>query len=92
MTIETTEAVPGGAKMLRVDTPRPDGAEVVVSQFYAAAALYCVTPCEEAVARKVLATDRYSLPPAVRLALPQTPQPALTDDRDDDPDDDDIVF
>ena len=59
MTIETTEAVPGGwaivelmghrqtagritevelggAKMLRVDTPRPDGAEVVVSQFYAA--------------------------------------------------------
>ena len=86
-----TEIELAGAKMLRVDTPRPDGIEPVVSQIYGGAAIYCVTPCEEAVARKVLATDRYSLPPAVRLAMPKTATPALPDHHDHDDDEEEEI-
>ncbi len=57
-----------GASQLRVDVPG-SGAETAVTQFYSGSAIYGLTPCDEATARRVL-TKRYSLPEPVRLALP----------------------
>jgi hypothetical protein len=38
----------GGTNLIRIDVPTADG---FATQFYGAAALYCLTPCSEAVAR-----------------------------------------
>ena len=57
-----------GARLLRIDVPG-EGDETAVTQLYGGAAIYCVTPCDEATARTAL-RNRYSLPPAARLALP----------------------
>ncbi len=65
-----------GARMLRVDSPKPDSAEMIVTQFYGGSAIYCLTPCEEDTARKLLARQPYNLPPAVRLVLPDPEEPA----------------
>lgn len=74
-----------GTTMLRVDTPGPSEAEVLATQFYTGPAIYCVTPCDEATARRLLERQPYNLPPAVRLVLPRDEQPALTaPDHDDD--------
>jgi hypothetical protein len=43
-----------GGKMLRIDIPvqKDDaGQDVMVTEFYGAAALYCMTPCSEEIAR-----------------------------------------
>lgn len=56
-----------GVAMIRIDTPGPDG-KVVASQCYGGAAIYCLTPCTEATARRII-EDEYTLPPMVRIAL-----------------------
>lgn len=71
-----------GVEMLRVDTPGADG-EMIASQYYGGAAIYCLTPCDEATARRAL-KEAYSLPPAIRLALAQS-QPALPAPDDNEP-------
>lgn len=72
-----------GAKVLRVDTPGENG-EMLATQFYGGSAIYCVTPCEEEVARDLLKSQPYNLPPAVRLVLPKDEPDLLPDYSDDD--------
>lgn len=87
------EVTMAGSAMLRIDTPGSNG-ETVATQIYGGSAIYCVTPCDEATARKAL-EDAYSLPPPVRLALRQEEQatlPAPDDTGDDEPDDDEQPF
>ncbi|MGO1079929.1 hypothetical protein [Inquilinus sp. CA228] len=76
-----SEQVVAGAALLRVDIPGP-GDDCVATQFYGGASIYCLTPCDEAVARKQL-RDRWELPPVVRLVLPE-PKPEAVDAPDED--------
>lgn len=46
-----TEQEVAGAGMLRIDVPMPDGK--TATQFYSPAALYCLTPTTEEIARAV---------------------------------------
>lgn len=69
-----------GAAQLRVDVPGKDGA-AAITQFYGGSAIYALTPCDEAAARRVLAR-RYDLPEPVRLALPAVEAEAPDDDDD----------
>ena len=71
-----SEVMMAGAAMLRIDTPGADG-EMVATQFYSNRAIYALTPCAESVARAMLASQSYNLPPAVQLVLPTEPTPAL---------------
>lgn len=57
-----------GATMLRVDVPDEDGA-FIATQFFAAASLYAVTPCDFSGCRVVLDRRPHALPPPVRAAL-----------------------
>lgn len=66
---KVSEASQYGAAMLRVDVPNGDG-ETAITQFYGGSAIYALTPCDEAAARKVL-NRRWDLPEPVRLALPE---------------------
>lgn len=63
------EVTMAGNAMMRIDTPGVNG-EIVASQIYGGAAIYCLTPCDEATARAAL-EEAYSLPPVVRVALRQ---------------------
>ena len=65
-----------GAAMLRLDVPE-HGDEPAATQFYSAAALYCLTPTTEDMARQVAASARVA--PVQRWELP-APRP--TDDED----------
>jgi hypothetical protein len=56
-----------GTKMLRIDIPKP-GDGFLMTQFYAGAALYCVTPTTEKTARAVAALGARE--PATRWELP----------------------
>ena len=60
-----------GCRVLRIDTPAPDSDEILATQFYGGAAIYCVTPCQEEIGRKLIAERSYSMPAAVRLAIPK---------------------
>ena len=61
-----------GAGMLRIDVPGDDAA--VATQFYSPAAVYCVTPTTEAIARSVAKQSRpepvhrWEVPPAKTLS------------------------
>lgn len=72
-----------GTTLLRVDTPGPAEGEILATQLYGGAAIYCLTPCEEAVARRLLERQPHNLPPAVRLVLPSPPALPEPDDDDD---------
>ena len=50
------DEVVGGTAFLRIDVPGEDG--TVATQFYSGAAVYCITPTTEAIARKVAASSR----------------------------------
>ena len=79
------------AEMLRVDVPGA-GDDMIATQYYGGAAIYCLTPCDEATARRAL-KEAYSLPPAIRLALAQTERrspPALPSAGQDDDLDDEL--
>lgn len=65
-----SEATIGGHPMLRLDTPSAVGE---VTQFYSAAAVYCITPCDEATARKV--SDAYRPQPVSPFELPAAREP-----------------
>ena len=81
------EVAMAGSTLLRIDTPGDSG-EPIATQFYGGSAIYCVTPCDEATARKAL-QEAYSLPPPIRLALRQenTALPPPDDEPDNDPHD-----
>ena len=86
-----SEVTLAGATMLRIGTPAADG-DMVATQFYGGQAIYALTPCEESVARNLLAGQPYNLPPAVRLVLPDSPAlpaPSRAKDIDDEYDDED---
>jgi hypothetical protein len=44
------------AGLLRIDIPGPDGA-IAATQFYSSAAVYCITPTTEEIARHVAARN-----------------------------------
>ena len=62
-----SEAVQYGVPMLRLDVPGPSGTPLA-TQFYGGAALYCVTPTTEEIARAVAASSRPA--PVQRWELP----------------------
>lgn len=68
-----TEQEIGGASFIRIDVPAEDGAGNVATQFYSPAAVYCITPTTEAIARKVAA----SVQPAPVTAWELRNPPAL---------------
>jgi hypothetical protein len=95
-----SEALIAGAPFIRIDVP---GAEVdVATQFYAPAAVYCITPCSEDLARRTAAAYKpapvteYDLP-SRRLSASTAPGPtdepdgaSVTFDDEDDEDLDDV--
>lgn len=58
----------GGAPFLRLDVP-PVGELRGFTQFYSAAAIYCITPTSEAVARAIAAQARHE--PVSHYEVPQ---------------------
>lgn len=48
-----TEAEIGGGKFIRIDVPGPADGDPVATQLYGPAAIYCMTPTTEAMARAV---------------------------------------
>jgi hypothetical protein len=66
---EVRQVVLAGSAMLRIDTPGANG-EKIATQLYGGTAIYCVTPCDEATARKAL-EETYALSEPIRLALRQ---------------------
>lgn len=78
-----TEISQFGATMIRVDAidPESETVEIVNTQFYGGAAIYCLSPCDEAAARALLRRS-HGLPDPVRLALNQV-RPAIEDHSDD---------
>lgn len=85
-----TEQEVAGAKMLRLDVPHPDGPRYVenttledfaATQFYSPAALYCLTPVAESVARGF--AQRAQPAPVSQWELPQ-PAAAASPATDDD--------
>jgi len=60
-----------GGTFLRVDVPGPEPGTVRVTQFYGAAAIYCMTPTTEEIARGLAL--RYQPAPAERWELPPAP-------------------
>ena len=86
---QVAEVEMAGTKLVRVDTPGPNG-DPIATQFYGGSAIYCLTPCSEQVARRFLDSRPYNLPPAIELVLPvDGPKalPAPDDDYDDGLDD-----
>lgn len=73
-----TEEEVAGVNMLRIDVPRGDG---FTTQYYGAAAIYCITPTTEAVARDVASMNQpQPVSPWEVARAPALPGPA-----DDDP-------
>lgn len=89
-----TEAEIGGGKFIRIDVPGPTPEAPVATQFYGPAAIYCMTPTTEAMARAVAKScqptpvQRWEIPERPALAAPVGPhvRPGADDDLDD-PDD-----
>ena len=70
-----SEATIAGQAFIRIDVPGPDGA-TVATQFYSGAAVYCLTPTSEAMARA--AALRSQPEPVSRWELPQLPARVLS--------------
>lgn len=86
-----TEQEVAGAAFIRIDVPGDEGA--TATQFYAPAAVYCITPTTEEIARAVAKRDRpepvsrWELPAPKAEARPLPDEdPDPYDDEDDDPD------
>ena len=85
-----TEVEIAGGKMLRVDVPAADPASTpAVTQFYGVAAIYCLTPTTEPVARQLAARNQPApvTPWELRPALPAAG--VVTEPPEDEYDDDD---
>jgi hypothetical protein len=84
-------------KMLRIDVPGETPGSIVATQFYSAAALYCMTPTTEEMARAAALRDQPE--PVHRWELPK-PEPTpnrrshIADDEpeEEDLDDEEIPF
>lgn len=76
-----------GGRRLRIDVPKagePTGSSVFhATQFYGAAALYCVTPTDEDTARRVAATTQPA--PVQAWELPQLPAKSEEPDEGEEP-------
>ena len=73
-----------GASFVRIDVPRADVEnEALATQFYAPAAVYCITPTTEETARRVAVLAHPT--PVKQWELPPATTPAGSD-RDDDVD------
>lgn len=57
-----------GARLLRVDVPGEEGHQHGATQFYSAAAIYCVTPSTEEMVQRIAASNRVR--PVERWELP----------------------
>lgn len=53
-----TEQELGGTNFLRIDVFPGDSTIATATQFYSAAAVYCITPTTEAIARKLAANEQ----------------------------------
>lgn len=76
-----------GAGFLRIDVPGEEGN--VATQFYAPAAVYCLTPVTEEVARRFAAGCKPE--PVTRWELPPARKPDVRDAQDDDLDEPEVV-
>ena len=64
-----SEVEVAGAKFLRLDVPSPrQGEAPTATQFYSAAAIYCITPTSEELARQVAAANQQQARPDVEDA------------------------
>lgn len=81
-----------GAAFIRIDVPQPEGPDPAITQFYTPAAVYCITPTTETMARAVARTSepapvqRWELPEAHALSVEadeadarQSPAPASSE-------------
>ncbi len=90
-----SEATLGGAAMLRLDIPAagpvaPDASPWSASQFYSGAAVYCITPTTEEIARAVAARAQPS--PVARWELKRDDDAIVDADVIDEEDDDGGFF
>ncbi len=82
-----------GAAFVRIDVPSENGYSA--TQFYAPAAIYCITPTTEELARRVAQRDqpapvtRWALPEPESRGYPPDPDEAAAGNEDDDDVDDD---
>jgi hypothetical protein len=87
-----SEQAIGGASFIRIDVPG-DGDTKIATQFYSGAAVYCITPTTEAIARAVAKrsepapVQRWELAPE----LPAATEPWEARDAFQDGDDDETV-
>lgn len=86
---KVTEEQIAGAGLLRLDVPGEDG-KPGVTQFYSPAAVYCITPTTEEIARAMAKTYRPA--PVTRFDLPALPAAAAARVGRDLNDDDDRDF
>lgn len=76
----------GGASFLRIDVPKADGNGNVATQFYTGAAVYCITPVTEDIARRTAANSQPA--PVTQWDLaPALAAPRRSDEEDDEGDD-----
>jgi hypothetical protein len=76
-----SEQTIGGCAMVRIDVPG-EGDTTVATQFYSGAAIYCVTPTTEAIARKV--ANHYQPTPVTPYEMADRPALAAHATSDDD--------
>lgn len=65
---KVTEEALGGTNFIRIDVPAMDG-KPAFTRFYGAAAIYCISPVTEEIAKELLKTCRNE--PIARYELPQ---------------------
>lgn len=78
----------GGASFIRIDVPGKD--TPVATQFYSSAAVYCITPTSEDIARKIAA--RSNPAPVTRWELEPNTSDDLVDVDVVEDDDDGLLF
>lgn len=74
-----------GTSMLRLDVPSADG-DTRATQFYSGAAVFCITPTTEEIARAMAKSEQPT--PVQRWELPALPKPAAPSSSDAPVDDD----
>jgi hypothetical protein len=76
-----SEVEVAGAKFLRLDVPSPrQGEAPTATQFYSAAAIYCITPTSEELARQVAAANQQRWELQAPQARPDVEDANLEDD------------
>jgi len=83
---EITSVSIAGTEMLRVDVPAVDGADAF-TKFYGGAAIYAITPVDEATAQ--VAVEKFRSRPVDQWTLPDRQLPSRVIDSEGDGDDGD---